>query len=431
MKFLEKIVHKQEPKFAKGGKFEKWNPVFESFMTLAFTPSHTTKKGSHIRDGVDLKRTMVTVIFALVPALLFGLYNAGHWDYVVDNFGMLNEAGERMTRSDFAFMDAFWDKVGRGLIIVLPMIIVSYGVGLTIEFIFALRRGHSLHEGFLVSGMLIPLVMPADVPLWMVGVATAFAVIIGKEIFGGTGMNILNIALTARAFLFFAYPTSMSGDKVWMGGLEDKMAMAEKSEAVAQQMDGFSGATALGDAASFMTDKMTVAGTEVTSDVAVSTFENNYSLFDSMIGMIPGSIGETSFIAIMLGALLLLVTGVGSLRIMASFFAGGYLMGVILNAVGGNPYFDLGAEYHLMIGGFAFGAVFMATDPVTAAQTAVGKIIYGFLGGLIAILIRVLNPAYPEGVMLAILFMNVMAPIIDHYVVQSNVKRRMKRLKTA
>lgn len=398
-----------EPKFAKGGKLEKWNPVFESFMTLAFTPNHTTKRGSHIRDGVDLKRTMVTVIFAMVPALLFGIYNAGHWNLAV-------ELGDRTI--------PFWadqgDKILRGLIIVLPMVVVSYGVGLTIEFIFALRRRHALHEGFLVSGMLIPLIMPADVPLWMVAVATAFAVIIGKEIFGGTGMNILNIALTARAFLFFAYPTSMSGDKVWMSGLGD-----------AEKIDGFSGATALGDAASFMTDKPMVAGTEVTTDTALSSFEGSYSLFDTMLGAIPGSIGETSFFAIMIGAALLLFTGVGSLRIMASFFAGGYLMGVILNAVGGNPYFEMDALYHLMIGGFAFGAVFMATDPVTAAQTNTGKWIYGFLGGLIAILIRVLNPAYPEGVMLAILFMNVMAPIIDHYVVQANVKRRLKRLKTA
>lgn len=398
-----------EPKFAKGGKLEKWNPVFESFMTLAFTPSHTTKKGSHIRDGVDLKRTMVTVIFAMIPALLFGIYNAGHWDMAV-------EVGNR----DLPFWADQGEKIFRGLIIVLPMIVVSYGVGLSIEFIFAMRRRHALHEGFLVSGMLIPLIMPADVPLWMVAVATAFAVIIGKEIFGGTGMNILNIALTARAFLFFAYPTSMSGDKVWMSGLGD-----------AGKMDGFSGATALGDAASFMTDKPVVAGQEVVGDNAVEMFEGSYSMMDAMIGSIPGSIGETSFIAIMIGAALLLFTGVGSLRIMASFFAGGYLMGIILNAVGGNPYFDLGAEYHLLIGGFAFGAVFMATDPVTAAQTNVGKIIYGFLGGLIAILIRVLNPAYPEGVMLAILFMNVMAPIIDHYVVQANIKRRMKRLKTA
>ncbi|GAB5418384.1 MAG: NADH:ubiquinone reductase (Na(+)-transporting) subunit B [Crocinitomicaceae bacterium] len=398
-----------EPKFAKGGKLEKWNPVFESFLTLAFTPNHTTKRGSHIRDGVDLKRTMVTVIFAMIPALLFGIYNAGHWDLAV-------EMGNR----NIPFWADQGDKILRGLIIVLPMIVVSYGVGLSIEFIFALRRGHALHEGFLVSGMLIPLIMPADVPLWMVGVATAFAVIIGKEIFGGTGMNILNIALTARAFLFFAYPTSMSGDKVWMSGLEETGGI-----------DGFSGATALGDAASFMTDKMVVAGTEVTNDSAVAGFEATYSQWDSMLGAIPGSIGETSVIAILIGAGILLFTGVGSLRIMLSFFAGGYLMGIILNAVGGNPYFDLGAEYHLLLGGFAFGAVFMATDPVTAAQTNVGKWIYGFLGGIIAILIRVLNPAYPEGVMLAILFMNVMAPIIDHYVVQSNVKRRLKRLKTA
>lgn len=397
-----------EPKFAKGGKLEKWNPVFESFATLAFTPNHTTKKGAHIRDGVDLKRTMVTVIFAMVPALLFGILNAGHWDLAV-------EMGDR----NIPFWADYGDKILRGLIIVLPMIVVSYGVGLTIEFIFALRRRHALHEGFLVSGMLIPLVMPPDVPLWMVGVATAFAVIIGKEIFGGTGMNILNIALTARAFLFFAYPTSMSGDKVWMNGLTEKGGI-----------DGFSGATALGDAASFMSDKPVVAGAEVSGN-ALEAFEGTYSAMDAMIGSIPGSIGETSVIAILIGAAILIFTGVGSLRIILSFFAGGYLMGLILNAVGGNPYFDLGAEYHLILGGFAFGAVFMATDPVTAAQTNVGKWIYGFLGGIIAILIRVLNPAYPEGVMLAILFMNVMAPIIDHYVVQANVKRRLKRLKTA
>ncbi len=408
MKFLEKIVHKMEPKFAKGGKLEKWSPVFESFTTLAFTPGHTTKRGAHIRDGVDLKRTMITVIFAMVPALLFGIFNAGHWDLAV-------EMGNR----NIPYWADYGDKIIRGLIIVLPMIVVSYGVGLGIEFIFAIRRGHALHEGFLVSGMLIPLVMPADVPLWMVGVATAFAVIIGKEIFGGTGMNILNVALTARAFLFFAYPTSMSGDKVWMSGLGD-----------AGKIDGFSGATALGDLASFMTDKPTVAGNEVTGS-ALEAFNSSYSMMDSMVGAIPGSIGETSFIAIMIGAAILLFTGVGSLRIIGSFFAGGYLMGVLLNAASGNPYFDLPAEHHLMIGGFAFGAVFMATDPVTAAQTAVGKIIYGFLGGVLAILIRVLNPAYPEGVMLAILFMNVMAPIIDHYVVQANIKRRLKRLKTA
>lgn len=388
-----------EPMFAKGGKLEKWHPVFESFATLAFTPAITTKKGAHIRDGVDLKRTMMTVIIALIPCLLFGIYNTGHWE-------MVAATGDR----DLPFWADQGTKILSGLAVVLPLIVVSYGVGLTIEFIFGIMRGHSLHEGFLVSGLLIPLVMPADVPLWMVGIATAFAVIIGKEIFGGTGMNILNVALTARAFLFFAYPTSMSGDKVWMAGQE-------------ASVDGFTGSTALGDLASFMSDKPVFENLEA--------YTNNYSLMDSVIGIIPGSIGETSLIACLIGAAILLITGVGSLRIMASFFLGGYVMGLMLNAASGNAYFDLPAHFHLAIGGFAFGAVFMATDPVTAAQTATGKILYGFLGGVLAILIRVLNPAYPEGVMLAILFMNVMAPIIDHYVVQANIKRRLKRVKTA
>jgi Na+-transporting NADH:ubiquinone oxidoreductase subunit B len=405
VKFLENIVNKMEPKFSKGGKLEKWNPVFESFITLAFTPKHTTKLGSHIRDGVDLKRTMITVIIAMVPALLFGIYNTGHWQMVASSGNL-----------DLAYGAMFWGKVIAGAAVVLPLIIVSYGVGLGIEFIFAMRRGHPLHEGFLVSGMLIPLIMPADVPLWMVAVATAFAVIIGKEIFGGTGMNILNIALTARAFLFFAYPTSMSGDKVWMSG---------------QEADGMSGATALGDLASFMTPDAVLRGEtlEAGSNV-MDKFTSEYTLYDSFMGFIPGSIGETSTFAILIGAAILLITGVGSLRIIASFFAGGFLMGVILNAAGG-PYLDLPPMYHLVIGGFAFGAVFMATDPVSAAQTAKGKIIYGLLGGMMSILIRVLNPAYPEGVMLAILFMNVMAPIIDHYVIAANIKKRLKRVKNA
>lgn len=394
-----------EPKFAKGGKLEKWNPIFESFTTLAFTPAHVTSKGSHIRDGVDLKRTMMTVIIAMIPCLLFGIYNAGHWQ-------MVAEAGDRG-------LD-FWSNGGAkfiaGLAIVLPIIIVSYGVGLTIEFIFGMKNGHSLHEGFLVSGMLIPLIMPADVPLWMVGIATAFAVIIGKEIFGGTGMNILNVALLCRAFLFFAYPTSMSGDKVWMGGLSDRISEG------AENLDGFSGATALGDLASFISDKPVFENLE--------GYYNNYSFMDSLMGYIPGSIGETSVIAILLGALILIGTGVGSLRIILSFTIGGYVMGMLLNLIGGNGFLDLPPHFHLVIGGFAFGAVFMATDPVTSSQTATGKIIYGFLGGFIAIIIRALNPAYPEGVMLSILFMNVMAPIIDHYVVQANVNRRLKRLKT-
>jgi Na+-transporting NADH:ubiquinone oxidoreductase subunit B len=389
-----------EPNFVKGAKYEKWNPLFETLATFAFTPKQVTTKGAHIRDGVDLKRTMMMVIIALIPCLLFGIYNTGHWQ-------MVAELGNRNLPYWENGLNKFWN----GSIIVLPLIVVSYGVGLGIEFLFGMLRGHSLHEGFLVSGMLIPLTMPADVPLWMVGVATAFAVIIGKEIFGGTGMNIINVALTARAFLFFAYPTSMSGDKVWMAGTETT------------KVDGFTGSTALGDLATFMSDKPVFQN--------LNGFTSEYTLSESFIGMIPGSVGETSTLACLIGAGILLITGVGSLRIMASFFVGGLAMGLLLNLMGGNPYFELPAVYHLVIGSFAFGAIFMATDPVSAAQTAKGKLVYGFLGGLLAILIRVLNPAYPEGVMLAILFMNISAPIIDYYVIQGNINRRLKRIKTA
>ena len=389
-----------EPNFVKGAKYEKWNPLFETLATFAFTPKLVTTKGAHIRDGVDLKITMMMVIIALIPCLLFGIYNTGHWQ-------MVAELGNRNLPYWENVLDKFWN----GSIIVLPLIVVSYGVGLGIEFLFGMLRGHSLHEGFLVSGMLIPLTMPADVPLWMVGVATAFAVIIGKEIFGGTGMNIINIALTARAFLFFAYPTSMTGDKVWMAGTETT------------KVDGFTGSTALGDLATFMSDKPVFQN--------LNSFTSEYTLSESFIGMIPGSVGETSTLACLIGAGILLITGVGSLRIMASFFVGGLAMGLLLNLMGGNPYLELPAIYHLVIGSFAFGAIFMATDPVSAAQTAKGKLVYGFLGGLLAILIRVLNPAYPEGVMLAILFMNISAPIIDYYVIQGNINRRLKRIKTA
>jgi len=401
-----------EPHFAKGGKYEKWNPLFETLTTFAFTPKIVTTKGAHIRDGVDLKRTMMTVILALIPCLIFGIYNTGHWEMAVSE-------GNR----SLPYFDLMGTKFLHGLVIVMPVVVVSYGVGLTIEFIFGMIRGHALHEGFLVSGMLIPLTMPADVPLWMVGLATAFAVIIGKEIFGGTGMNVVNIALTARAFLFFAYPTSMSGDKVWMSGLGD---------ANAEAVDGFSGATALGDLATTMSDKSIVAGKEIVENHEyLNEFSSQYGSWESFAGMIPGSIGETSTLACLMGAAILIITGIGSLRIILSFFAGGFIMGLLLNAIGGNPYLDLPAYYHLILGGFAFGAIFMATDPVTASQTATGKIIYGFFGGLLAIMIRVLNPAYPEGVFLAILFMNIMAPIIDHYIVQANINRRLKRLKPA
>jgi Na+-transporting NADH:ubiquinone oxidoreductase subunit B len=421
MKALEKIIHNLDPKFEKGGKWEKMYPVYETLSTFLFTPKHVTKKGAHIRDGVDLKRTMFMVILALIPCLLFGIYNTGHWHYeIMAQFGQADAAY-------IEYWNGFGDKVFYGLMKVLPLVIVSYAAGLAVEFVFAIMKGHGLHEGFLVSGMLIPLTMPADVPLWMVAVATIFAVVIGKEVFGGTGMNILNVALTARAFLFFAYPTAMSGDKVWKSGTADALATTD-----GVMVDGASGATALGDLASFVGESPIVAGQAFSkSDNLVEAFTAAYDPLYAFIGMVPGSVGETSTLAALIGAAILLFTGVASWRIIASFFAGGFLFGLLMNGIGVNAYMEIPAYYHLIIGGFAFGAVFMATDPVTASQTQWGKIWYGLLGGGIAVLIRVLNPAYPEGVMLAILFMNVMAPLIDHYVVQANIKRRQKRFKTA
>ncbi len=389
MSKLRRTVDKIKPHFQKGGKFEKLHSTFDAFETMLFVSNHTTKSGAHIRDAMDMKRTMLVVIIALVPSLLFGIYNTGH-----QHFLAMGENPE------------FWPAVWYGLLKVLPIIIVSYVVGLAIEFTFAQIRGHEVNEGFLVSGFLIPLIMPADVPLWMVAVATAFAVIIGKEVFGGTGMNILNPALTARAFLFFAYPAWMSGDKVWIGGMVD-----------GQTLDAFSGATPLAQAAAGNT------GFSLGNGAGIDTM-------DMIIGNIPGSIGETSKIAILIGAAILIITRVGSLRIMLSMLAGGISMGLILNAFAVNPFMEIPWWEHLLIGSFLFGMVFMATDPVTASQTAKGKVIYGFLVGFLAILIRVLNPAYPEGTMLAILLMNVFAPLIDHYVVQGNIKKRMKRLKT-
>ncbi|MBT3418011.1 MAG: NADH:ubiquinone reductase (Na(+)-transporting) subunit B, partial [Flavobacteriales bacterium] len=339
---------------------------------------HTAKSGAHIRDGIDLKRTMITVVLALMPALLFGMWNVGQLH--------LNALGETYTTMS-AFMFGMWE--------ILPLIIVSYGVGLGIEFAFAISRGHSVNEGYLVTGMLIPMIMPIDIPLWMLGVSVAFAVIIGKEVFGGTGMNILNPALTARAFLFFAYPSFMSGDKVWVN---------------AEGVDGFSMATPLADLAANIPVDMSLVG----------------SFF---IGTIPGSVGETSFIAIMIGAAILLISGIASWRTMISVFAGGYIMGLLFNLWGLNEFMNLPAHLHLILGGFAFGAVFMATDPVTASQTNRGKVIVGFLIGVFAVLIRVFNPAYPEGMMLAILLLNVFSPLVDHYVIQANINRRLKRVK--
>lgn len=379
MKVLRDFLDKQKPHFVKGGRFEKLHSTFDAFETFLFVPNKVTAAGAHIRDAVDMKRTMIVVVLALIPALIFGIWNVGYQHYLSN--GMAYD---------------FWPMFGFGLLKVLPVIIVSYVTGLGIEFAFAQSRGHEVNEGFLVSGMLIPLVMPPDVPLWMVAVATAFAVVIGKEVFGGTGMNILNPALTARAFLFFAYPSEMSGDKVW----------------IAEKADAYSGATPLGHLLVLDADKV----------------PSDWSMF---LGTIPGSIGETSTLAILLGAIVLVLTGVGSLRIMLSVVAGGLGMGLLFNLWGANAYMNIPAYQHLIMGGFAFGTVFMATDPVSASQTNKGKIYYGVLIGMIAVLIRVFNPAYPEGMMLAILLMNVFAPLIDHYVLQGNIKKRLKRAKAA
>ena len=324
----------------------------------------------------------------MVPALLFGMYNIG--------FQHFSQTGEVVSTMGM-FLFGLWK--------VLPMIIVSYGVGLGIEFLFAILRGHQVNEGYLVTGMLIPLIMPVDLPLWMLAVSVVFAVIIGKEVFGGTGMNILNPALTARAFLFFAYPTYMSGNTVWV--------------ADASTVDAISGETILGGLA---------AGKEVVTEAAAAGY-GSWSPMEAFLGLIPGSVGETSTLAIILGAAFLLWTGIGSWRIMLSGLIGAAVMGLIFNAFSVNALMALPWYQHLVVGGFAFGLVFMATDPVSAAQTNKGKIIYGFLVGFFAIMIRVFNPAYPEGIMLAILLMNVFAPLIDHYVVEGNVKRRLKRMK--
>jgi Na+-transporting NADH:ubiquinone oxidoreductase subunit B len=381
--FLEKV----KPNFEKGGKLEKLYPAFNAFETFLFVPGHTApSSGAHIRDAIDLKRTMILVVFSLMPCLLFGMWNVGYQHY------------RALGLPDTSFLDNFIFGATK----VLPIVLVSYATGLSVEFAFAIIRKHTINEGFLVTGMLIPLVMPVEIPLWMVGVATVFAVIIGKEVFGGTGMNILNPALTARAFLFFAYPAKMSGNEVWISRDLDKGQ---------QFVDGFSGATPLGDAAAGFGDR--IPGT-----------------WESFIGTIPGSIGETSTLACLLGASLLIYTGIGSWRIILSVFVGGFAMASVFNLVGDNTLMQLSPLHHLVLGGFAFGAVFMATDPVTAAQSNTGKFIYGFLIGVFAILIRVVNPAYPEGMMMAILLMNVFAPLIDHYVVKANINRRLRRSRT-
>lgn len=393
---LKQNLHKLKEKY----KGTKMAPAFNALHTFLYTPNETTHSGAHVRVVDDLKRTMNTVIMALVPCLIFGIFNAGYQHYAaIDNTLRLDPLGNFFT----------WDNFILGAWTVLPLVIVSYVVGLGVEFIFAIIKKHEVEEGYLVTGMLVPLIVPIDIPLWMLAVAVIFGVVIGKEVFGGTGMNILNPALTIRAFLFFAYPTWMSGDKVWVHG----------AQAMAGQPDAISGETILGTLA--------------------ANSEPVYSLWDMFWGFIPGSVGETSTLLIIIGGLFLIFTKIGSWRIMLSAVIGAIAMGLIFNGVVAQGWIQEGSKFyglmnepfwhHLIIGGLAFGIVYMATDPVTASQTNKGKWIYGFFIGFMSIMIRVFNPAYPEGVMLAILLMNVFAPTIDHYVVKGNINKRMKRAK--
>ena len=395
---LKSNLHSLKEKY----KGTKMAPAFNAIHTFLYLPNETTQGGTHVKAADDLKRTMNTVIIAMVPCLIFGMFNAGYQHHLA--LGTI-EASQGFLGNTFWT----WDNLVIGLLKVLPLLVVSYGVGLLIEFIFAVIKGHEVEEGYLVTGMLVPLIVPVDLPLWMLAVAVAFGVVIGKEVFGGTGMNILNPALTIRAFLFFAYPTWMSGDKVWVHGAVERAGTA----------DAISGETILGSYAQ-------------SQDVV-------YNYADMFFGLIPGSIGETSKLLIVFGALFLIFTKVGSWRIILSTLIGALAMGLIFNGVVDAGIISSSSKFyglmsvpfwqHLIIGSILFGAVYMATDPVTAAQTNKGKWIYGFLIGFISIMIRVFNPAYPEGVFLAILLMNVFAPTIDHYVVQGNVKKRMNRLK--
>ena len=398
MKALRNYLDKIKPNFEEGGKLHAFRSVFDGFETFLFVPNSTSKSGVHIHDAIDSKRIMSIVVIALIPALLFGMYNVGYQHFLAIG----QEAG-------------FFDKFIYGFLAVLPKIIVSYIVGLGIEFAIAQWKNEEIQEGFLVSGLLIPMIVPVECPLWIMAIATAFAVIFAKEVYGGTGMNVFNPALITRAFLFFAYPTMMSGDAVWVAK-DGILGIGE-----GQLVDGFTGATLLGQTA------------VATDQVALVNVNGSAASFADMVfGFIPGSIGETSVIAIALGAILLLWTGVASWKTMSSVFVGGIVMGLIFNAFGSetNMMAQLPWYEHLVLGGFCFGAVFMATDPVTSARTENGKFIYGFLIGSMAIVIRVLNPGYPEGMMLAILLMNLFAPLIDYCIVQKNIKARANRIQS-
>lgn len=380
---LRKYLDKVKPTFEEGGKLHAFRSVFDGFETFLFVPNDTAKSGVNIHDAIDSKRIMSIVVIALLPALLFGMYNVGY-----------QNAAHAQALASTSFVEMFL----YGALAVLPKILVSYIVGLGIEFAWAQWKGEEIQEGYLVSGIIIPMIVPVGCPLWMLAIAVAFAVVIGKEIFGGTGMNIFNVALVARAFLFFSYPTKMSGDQVWIAN-DTIFGLGHVA------VDSTTGATPLGQLA---------AGTDITA-----------SLQDMILGFIPGSIGETSVVAIAIGAVILLWTGIASWRTMFSVIAGGAIAAVIFQAT---DMCAIAWYEHLVLGGFAFGAVFMATDPVTSARTNTGKYIYGFTIGALAIIIRVMNPGYPEGMMLAILFGNMMAPLIDHYVVEANVSKRMKRI---
>lgn len=395
------------PDFEKGGKFEKLYPLFEAKESFTFVTRDRTKSGAHIRDALDTKRLMSTVIVALIPCMLFGIYNVGYQHFRA--YGV----------ADPALMEC----VIKGAWHVMPIIIVSYAVGGIWELIFAVVRKHELNEGFLVTGLLVPLTLPPTIPLWMVAVGVSFGVVIGKEVFGGTGMNVFNPALTARAFIFFAYPAAISGDKCWRV-VENTTFGAVDGTIV----DGFSGATPLLVAST--TD--TLAVTERLTEFGQATGYADFSWIQSFVGLIPGSIGETSALCCLIGAAILLITGVGSARIMIGVLIGGVCMASLLNAVSikdPTSMLAIPVKQHLVYGGFMFGLVYMATDPVSAAQTAMGKWIYGFLVGFLAILIRTINPAYPEGMMLAILFMNAFAPLIDYFVIAAHMKKRMRRSK--
>ena len=397
MNALRKQIDKIKPAFTKGGRFSALESVFDGFETFLFVPNTTSKRrGAHVHDAIDSKRTMSVVIFALLPALLFGMYNVG----LQHNIAVGVEA-------------SFWSTFFYGFLSVLPQIIVSYAVGLGIEFIIAQMKHEEIQEGFLVTGILIPMIIPVETPLWMIAVATAFAVVFAKEVFGGTGYNVFNVALITRAFLFFSYPAAMSGDSVWVRlGSTFGLGGAEKA------VDGFSGATPLGQIA---------AAKGMLPDIH-NTLGGPLTDWDAFLGFLPGSVGEVSTLAILIGACILIYTGIASYKIMVSGVVGVFAMAAVFNAIGATPAMQVSALHHLIYGGFAFGIVFMATDPVTAARTEAGKWVYGFLIGVMVVFIRVLNAGYAEGMMLAILLMNTFAPLIDYIVVERNTQKRLARL---